>query len=78
MFTEEVLKLITESGSDGIKENEIAVSLKIKTIQVRRIIRRLYGRKLIFRNLSVNTWKLVKFRTKEEVAYNKKMEFTAG
>ena len=77
-YTKEILKLITESGSDGIKEDRLAVALKIKIHQVRRVIRRLYSRKLIFRNLSMNTWKIVKFRTAEEVDYNKKMEWSAG
>ncbi len=76
--TEKILHEITERGYEGITERELTAELQLKVYQVRKIIRRLFERGLIFRSLSQNKWKLVKHRTDSEEDYNKKMEWKSG
>ncbi len=77
MKAEEVLELITESESVGLKEAEIASKLTMRIPEVRNALRRLYSGKLIFRSLTENKWKLVKYRTSTEEG-SSGMEWSAG
>lgn len=73
-----VLDAITESGSSGIKEREIAVNTNLKVYQVRRHLRTLFKSRLIFRSLAENKWKLAEFKTDTDEDYNTKMEWNAS
>ena len=76
MNAEKILELITESESDGLKDTEIASDLTMKIFEVRNVLRRLYKAKLVFRSLSENKWKLVKYRTQTEEGFTGKGGWT--
>ncbi len=76
--TEKILHEITERAYEGITEQELTAEFELKVYQVRKIIRRLFERGLIFRSLAQNKWKLVKHRTDSEEDSNKKMAWKSG
>jgi len=77
MKVEKILELITKSESDGLRDSEIASELTMRIPEVRNALRRLYSGKLIFRSLTENKWKLVKYRTSTEEGSGG-MEWSAG
>jgi len=72
---EAVLNLITEMEDVGCKEKDIAQQLDYRLDEVKLILKRLYKEKLIFRNLSQNKWKLVKYRRDTDAQANSTMEW---
>ncbi len=72
---EAVLNLITEMADDGCKDKDIAEQLDYRLDEVKLIIKKLYKDKFIFRNLSQNKWKLVKYRRDTDSQANSTMEW---
>ena len=50
----------------------------MKIRDVRTATRRFYNKRLIFRNLSTNRWRLIKYKNSEIGDPNNDLEWTAG
>ena len=73
-----VLQVIEKSGSVGLSEKEIKKETKLKLTDVKKFLIKLKVRGLIYKNYTERKWRLIMYKTKDEIDYNEKMRWCAS
>ena len=73
-----VLQVIEKSGSVGLSEKEIKEETKLKLTDVKKFLIKLKVRGLIYKNYTERKWRLIMYKTKDEIDYNEKMRWCAS